>query len=250
MGIQIFQSSIKLAPLLKYKSYEHFKYSEVNILASFGTRSSEYNELLINHRDKFHEAVLDSGAFTINNSRNLAAIDRLDLNGFKTFCKHLPSGLFKFIISYDEIFTPDGFERNWENTLELEESGIYVVPVIHDYTSKVFDETGFYLSRGYDLLAPGWARDKRKNVANLVRRITQTGCKVHLLGESSYKVLKDLPVNYCDSSNWAQAVVFGYIYYWNEDDPNRDPQKDDMTDKIRFRDKENPSLKPGYYYGS
>jgi hypothetical protein len=44
--------------------------------------------------------------------------------------------------------------------------------------------------------------------------------------------------------------VFGYIYYWNEDDPNRDPQKDDMTDKIRFRDKENPSLKPGYYYGS
>ena len=250
MCIQIFQSSPKLNSLLKYKSYEHFKNSEVNILASFGTRNSDYKEMFIENRNKFNDAVLDSGAFTINNSKNMDSVNRLDFNGFKAFCKHLPEQLFKFIISYDEIFTPDGFQINYENTVELEASGIPVVPVIHDYTGKEFDETGFYLRKGYDLLAPGWATDKRKNVPTLVKRITQTGCKVHLLGGTSYDVLKNLAVNYCDSSNWTQAVVFGYIYYWNENDPKRNPLEDDMTDTIRFRDKENQPLKKGYYYGT
>ena len=248
MNIQIFLSSFTLKALLKFCGYGHFKDSELNLLLSYGTRTSEYSEMLLKHRKLFNDVILDSGAFTINNSGNLAAIDRLSRDGFRAFCRRLPKDLFKFIINYDEIFTPDGFEINFENMQILEEDGIKIIPVVHDYTGKVFDEMESYLKKGYPLIALGWATDKRKQAPNAVKRIASRGRKMHLLGGTSYDMLKRIPVNYCDSSNWTQAVRFGYIYHWNESNKDKDPLKADMTDTIRFWDKENQARKNSYYF--
>jgi len=246
MDIQIFLSSFRAKSLLKYKSYPHFKDSEVNILGSYGTLNSDYYKILINNRDKFNDAILDSGAYSINNS----GATNLNFDGFKCFCKSLPKDLFKFIISYDEVFTPGGFEKNHRNLIKLKEAGVVTIPVIHDYKGEKFNEIGFYLKNGYDLIALGWAKNKIKNFPKAVKRIVKNGRKVHLLGVTSYNRLKDLPVHYCDSSNWTAAVTYGYIYFWNEHDKTRNPLADDMTDEIKFFDKDQQSKKKAYYYGS
>lgn len=244
MGIQIYISSFTAKSLLKYKSYSHFKDSEVNILGSFGTLNTDYYEILIKNRDKFNDAILDSGAYTINNS----GATNLSIDGFKCYCKSLPKDFFKFIISYDEIFKVGGFEKNYENILKLKKAGIHTIPVIHDYEAVKFNEIEFYLNKGYDLIALGAARNKNKNLPSAVNRIVKNGRKVHVLGVTSYKKLKGLPVHYCDSSNWTKAVVYGYIYYWNENDSSRDPLNDDMTDEIHFYDKDKWPEKDGKFY--
>ena len=224
--IQIFLSTFRAPSLKLYKSYPHFKDSEINILGSYGTTTNDYYEVIFKHPDLYHEIILDSGAFSINNPNNQSVNNRLTFDGFKAYCKHTKDK-FKFIINYDEDFTPSGFEKNNENLKDLEEAGIPVVPVIHDYEAENFDEIEFYLRHGYDLIALGYAEHKKAKVKTAVKRITSNGCKVHVLGITSYDVLKDLPVHYCDSSNWTQAVAFGYIYFWNDNDKKRNPLVDD-----------------------
>jgi hypothetical protein len=146
------------------------------------------------------------------------------------------------------FFEPGGFVKNHENLVELEKAGIDALPVIHDYTGQKFDEIGYYLNNRYDLIALGYEANKRKKLAQAVKHITSKGCKVHVLGITSFNTLKDLPVHFCDSSNWTQAVGYGYIYYWNDADTTRNPLKDDMTDTIRFNDSDDQAIKPSYYH--
>jgi hypothetical protein len=246
-GIQIYLSSFHEKPLQIFKSYPHFKDSEVNILGSYGTADSDYHQVLYEQPDLFNDAILDSGAFTINNPNNKSVNRRLTFDGFKAYCRATKER-FKFIINYDEDFTTNGFEKNDENLKDLEKAGISAIPVIHDYEAENFDEIDHYLRHGYDLIALGYAENKKAKVKKAVRRITRHGSKVHVLGITSYNDLKDLPVLYCDSSSWIQAVAFGRIYFWNGNDNKRNPLVDDMTDKIRFWDKDEQDRKPGYYY--
>jgi len=245
--IQIYLSSFRAKSLMLYRSYPHFEDSEVNILGSYGTANSDYHQVLYEHPELFNNAILDSGAFTINNPNNKSVNNRLTLEGFKVYSKHTKDK-FKFIINYDEDFTTNGFEKNHENLKELEKAGIAVIPVIHDYEAENFDEIDFYLRHGYDLIALGYAVHKKSKVKESVKRITKYGCRVHVLGITAYDDLKDLPVHFCDSSNWTQAVMFGYIYYWNEKKKLKKQSVQDKTDTIRFWDKDDQDGKPGYYY--
>ncbi|MCP4022499.1 MAG: hypothetical protein GY729_11715, partial [Desulfobacteraceae bacterium] len=115
--------------------------------------------------------------------------------------------------------------------------GIPCVPVIHDYLAVVFDEIGYYLQKQYPLIALGYSEHKmkegKKNIQYAVNRIVNAGSKVHLLGISSYEILADTPVHYCDSSSWAQEGIFGNVLWRNPNKPG-----ENKTDRIRFIDRE------------
>jgi hypothetical protein len=95
--------------------------------------------MLYKNRSLFSTAILDSGAFTINNPKKKNGVTRLTFDGFKTYCKRTKDR-FEFIINFDEVFEPGGIEKNHENLVELQAAGIEAIPVIHDYTGKEFDE--------------------------------------------------------------------------------------------------------------
>lgn len=245
--IQIYISSFRQKSLLLYNNNPHFQNSEVNILGSYGTANSDYYRVLYEHQKLFNNAMLDSGAFTINNPKNKSVNNRQTLDGYLGYCI-FTNKKFKHIINYDDDFTTSGFEKNHENLKKLEKSGISAIPVIHDYEAENFDEIDYYLRHDYNLIALGYNEHKKSKFAKAVKRITRNGCKVHVLGITSFKDLKDLPVHYCDSTNWTQAVAFGYIYFWNDKKKGCNPLEDDMTDTIRFWDKDEQIRKPGYYY--
>jgi hypothetical protein len=101
--IKIYMSSFRLNSLVKYRNYPHFRNQEVNILGSYATRNSDYYQVLYKNRGLFNEAILDSGAFTINNPKKKSSISRLTFDGFKTYCKWTKNR-FAFIINFDEVF--------------------------------------------------------------------------------------------------------------------------------------------------
>ncbi len=247
MGIKIFLSSFDQTTLREYKALNPD--SEMNILLSYGTRSPDYYDMIDTNRDETDGLILDSGAYTANFA-SANTYPKIDLDGFISYCKKpTVNQSFDFIFNYDEDFNLDGFETNFRNMRIIEDNGIDVVPVAHDYTGEYFDEIGFYLQSGYKLIALGFSvhkqRDKKNNITNAVYRIYYSGARVHLLGISSYDILADIPVHYCDSSSWAQEGRFGNIIWWN---PHMTGQN--KTDRIRFLDKEDSHDRHAHHIGN
>lgn len=236
MGIKIFLSSFTYKALLAYK--ELYPKSEMNILLSYGTRSPDYYEMINSSRNMINELICDSGAFTKNFASAKTAA-KISLDGFISFCKQpRVKESFNFFFNYDEDFRVSGFETNLRNMLKMEENGIEVVPVVHDYLGDHFDEIGYYLDSKYPIIALGYSehkiKNKKENIVNVVNRIVTAGAKVHLLGISSYDILTDIPVHYCDSSSWAQEGKYGCILWWN-----LNKSCENKTDRIRFLDRDN-----------
>lgn len=233
MQIKIYLSSFDLNVLKVYK--EIFPNSELNVLISYGTVNSDYYDLIVTSRDKINSLILDSGAFTYNFASSEARA-KIDLDGFKNYCLEFQSQ-FDFIFNFDSNFTESGHIENCRNQKILEDAGVTkLVPVVHDYKGKYSDEIGEFIEN-YDIISLGssvFKKDK-KIVNEIVRRIKDAGKKVHLLGVSAYNQIKDLPIDYNDSSNWAQAQKFGYINYWNNK-KSKNPEE-----KLRFRDREKDS---------
>ena len=234
MGLKIYLSSFKLDILLAYK--EMYPKSEVNVLISYAMRNNDFYDLIRTHRDKMSSLILDSGAFTKNSAKNREFADLIDIRGFKAFClAGNNKDCFDFIFNFDEDFTDHGFEINYYNQLELMDSGIEVVPVVHDYLGET-PEMDVYIQERYPIIALGYSK-KNKTVNNIIaasKKIKDAGLKVHLLGKSSYSELKKFKyIDFNDSSNWVQATRFGYIYYWNKYRPEGKEE-----DTIRFKDDE------------
>lgn len=231
MEVKIFLSSFDLDVLLEYRTLK--PNAEINVLLSYGTVNGDYYDMIVTHRDKINCLILDSGAFTYNCAGE-AARQKIDLDGFKYYCKTF-SKQFKFIFNFDINFTDHGYDENCRNQDALEKAGIEnVVPVVHDYLGKNTDEVGEFIKR-YPLISLGSSkyRTDTEVVAKIVKRIKDAGKEVHLLGVSAYNKIKDIPIDYSDSSNWAQAQKFGYIYFWNQPYDANNPGI-----MLRFRDKE------------
>lgn len=231
MEVKIFLSSFDLDVLLEYRTLKPD--AEINVLLSYGTVNGDYYDMVVTHRDKINDLILDSGAFTYNFAGE-AARQKIDLDGFKCYCKTF-NKQFNFIFNFDINFSDHGYDENCRNQDVLEKAGIErVVPVVHDYLGKNTDEAGEFIKR-YPLISLGSSkyRTDKKVVAKIVKRIKDAGRKVHLLGVSAYNSIKDIPIDYSDSSNWAQAQKFGYIYFWNQP---YDANTPDIM--LRFRDKE------------
>ncbi|MBF0234021.1 MAG: hypothetical protein HQK65_13435 [Desulfamplus sp.] len=244
--IKIYLSSFNKEVLYAYKKLK--PNSELNGLLSFGTRKNDYTNMIITDRAKFNGLILDSGAYTLNNAKN--SKNTITLRGYIAFCS-VPKiyKSFDFVFNFDEDFTLDGFYENRENMNELEKAGINVVPVAHDYINECVDEIGYYIDRKYPIIALGFSehkkRNKKKNIGIAVKRITNAGLNVHLLGVTQYSILSEYPIAYCDSSSWAQEGLFGNIIWWNND-----KQSENKTSRIRFLDKENSADKHKVHIGN
>jgi hypothetical protein len=187
--------------------------------------------------------ILDSGAFTYNYAGEIAR-QKIDLDGFKYYCKTF-NEQFNFIFNFDVNFTDHGYDENCRNQDALEKAGIKnVVPVVHDYLGKNTDEVGDFIKR-YPLISLGSSkyRSDTEVVSKIVKRIKDAGKKVHLLGVSAYNKIKNIPIDYSDSSNWAQAQKFGYISFWNQPYDSSKPEE-----KLRFRDSEEDNEKNKLIY--
>jgi len=223
MGIKVYLSSFNLKLLEKYKSL--YRDSELNVLISFGTRSSDYHEMMFNHRKDINSLILDSGAYTKNNADKKTA-EKITLEGFISFCRpKVIRDTFDFIFNYDENFNMDGFGTNQQNMMKINEAGINVVPVAHDYTGECVKEIEYYIQKRYPIIALGASEHKRKNALHnigiAVNKIVGAGLKVHLLGNTSMDILGQLPIHYCDSSSWAKEGEHGNIIWMNPHKGNK-----------------------------
>lgn len=245
MGIKVYLSSFNLKVLLYYKSL--YPDSELNVLLSFGTRSPDYYDMMFTHRSKINSLILDSGAFTKNFADKKTA-EKITLEGFIAFCSDENiRNTFDFIFNYDEDFNMDGFGTNQQNMMRINEAGIDVVPVAHDYTGERVKEIEYYIKKHYPIIALGASEHKKKdalnNISIAVNKIVGAGLKVHLLGYTSMKVLGQLPIHYCDSSSWGQEGKFGNILWMN-------PYKGNTGDRVRFLDREDTADKWAYHIGN
>ncbi len=231
MKIKIYLSSFDLKVLLKYKELK--PNAELNVLLSYGTVKGDYYDMIVTNRKKIDSLILDSGAFTYNFAQE-AVRSKIDLDGFKQYCLTFQDK-FDFIFNFDKNFNANGYADNCRCQKILEDAGVEkIVPVVHDYKGVFNDEVGEFI-KNYDKISLGMSGYKKQDdvVLPLVERIKKAGKKVHLLGVSSYNRLKNLPIDYNDSSNWAQAQKFGYVYFWNY--PYDNTKAEEM---LRFRDSE------------
>jgi len=247
MGIKIFLSSFTLRVLLAYKNL--YQKAEMNVLLSYGTRSQDYYDMIFTFHHLINSLICDSGAFTKNFANAMTAA-KISLEGFISFFKQPQiQKKFDIIMNYDEIFEMNGFETNLRNMWKIEDKKIPCAPVIHDYLGVVFDEIGYFLEKEYPLIALGYSEHKmvdgKNNIQYAVNRIVNAGSKVHLLGISSYDILAENPIHYCDSSSWAQEGIFGCIIWWNPNKPG-----ENKTDRIRFLDRENSHLRHTRHIGN
>lgn len=224
--IKIYVSSLNLEHTLKYK--KQFKDCELNVLLSYGTVASDYYSMIFRHREKISSLILDSGTFT-KKFGGAALSESITFDGFLAYCKTIQDK-FDMIFNFDEDFEPTGFAKNMRYLNRLKKHGVNVVPVVHDYKGKELDTL---ISEGFEMISLGWGKDgtKKEYYRNCVEKIKKAGKKVHLLGISTFNELHDVNADTCDSSNYAQAAKFGYIYYWDEN-----VTKADKCVTLRFMD--------------
>lgn len=186
--------------------------ARLNILLSYGLKTSDYrNFLKINHKN-INSVILDSGAFTANFSSKPKELP-FTLAGYKSFCQYYAKN-YDYAINYDLDFEKGEIWRNCIYLKELQDAGVNVVPVVHDYSG---DELSFYLEEQYNTIALGYSLNEKTN-ANIKLQseaIYRAGRKVHALGVSSYDWLAYSPIHFADSSSWSKYPAYGFLPFWN-----------------------------------
>jgi hypothetical protein len=131
--------------------------------------------------------------------------------------------------NFDTDFSEQGFDHNIANQIRMERAGLKPVPVIHNFFN---DEIEYYLDSGkYDWLALGSSQStKFDDIRYAVDKIKKWGnpnIKIHWFGGSKFDWLCQLPIASCDTTSWAQTGMYGYVYFWNPENPDFN-----KTDKI------------------
>jgi hypothetical protein len=217
---------------LLQRYHELFPDNELNVLLSYGTRSSDYYDLIYRSRHLINSLIADSGAFTKNFSQT-AKSGSISLPGYIKFLKET-SGQFDFCFNYDEDFTLEGFDTNTPMMELIESHGHKVVPVVHDYIGEKREEVEFYIDKQYPIIALGYSPHKQANkIGNLkiaVKKALAANIKIHLLGLTSIEIFQQIPVHYSDSSSWSQYTKFGYTVWLRKVGDKA------IIEKIRYED--------------
>jgi len=212
--------------LLAYN--QMFPTAKPNVLVSYARISRETSKTIFDHRDLIGSLVLDSGTYSLNNSREKFN-RKLNIAGYSSFLKQL-GDRFDFYLNFDEDYSRDGFDINFANQTDLEKASFKPVPVVHDCYGS--DEIQFYIDQGYKIIAIGSGELRNERYDELYRIVEKPysqGVKVHFLGCTEYLKLAYVPVFSADSNTWNQASWRGQLIYWNPS--KRGPDK---TEKIRF----------------
>lgn len=226
--MKIFHSDLTTEVVLGYKKLHPAK--PLRALISYGRRDEDHNNLMRTYRDHFNDLIMDSGTFTLNKARRKYR-RKITFGGFKSYLNMFADKV-DFYFNFDEDFSPEGFETNFANQLDLEGAGYTPVPVIHDCYR---DEIQTYIDRGHKLVSIGsgeLAHASQDELYRIVDDIYQEGVKVHYLGCTAYDKLAYIPVYSADSTTWNRTGTSGRIYWWN---PER--YGDNKKDEIALDDK-------------
>jgi hypothetical protein len=206
--MKIFLSSLGLDVLKRHM--ELFPSDKINVLASFATRNHDVAKFCKRYRPKIGGLILDSGVWTKNNASS--GTEHITVGAYIAYLREAAK-FYDFFFNFDENFDADGFEENYTNQLQIEESGFRPVPVVHDIEG---DEIQVYIDRGYRRVALGSRQIKSQKVLEqVIRRFEGTGIKIHLFGNTKFDLLANCPLHSCDTAMWAWAGGWGNIQYWN-----------------------------------
>ena len=161
------------------------------------------------------KVALDSGTYTYQKKKNADA--SVLFYRFLEYAK-LHKDKFDIIFSFDKVFTPDGFDENYEYLMELHGEGIPAFPVAHDLRSKDYAKLQ---ELGHNQIAFG--QDKDRNLVTLlsanIELLIYGIQKSHLLGIASPKLLMHIPVTSADASSANQHAAFGRVNFYDPDKP-------------------------------
>lgn len=213
----------------------------LNVLLTFA-KLQHFDDFQVVNRRKICSLVLDSSAYTSNNSEWERRPKNL-LGSYGTFAVYA-GRYYDFIFNLDENFTPHGYEENMLNQFDLEEKGLDPVPVVHNLFNGEIERL---IELGYDIIAIGQCQNGRsfRQLESAVNRIHDAGRKVHLFGITEVGILQDLPVWSCDSSSWAQYVKYGQVMWWN--DANKDWSPWDVLYFSKKQVEHDPSKGKNYF---
>ena len=198
----------------------------MNILVSMALLPNNFDTFLKKFEPIISTIILDNGAYSALNS-NIGMTTGQLLHKFKKHCKK-HKDRYKIIFSPDFEFGPDGFEKNYEHFLDMEELGIDVAPVFHNLDNG---EIEAYLSHNTEYVAIGQCKGRRnpRKLFPAVYRLNNHGVKVHLFGITEFDLLAGCPAYSCDSISWLDDAKTGVVRFWN---PER--QEQNKTDVIYF----------------
>jgi hypothetical protein len=209
------------SPLIAHVLAFHKLFPELllNVLLSYALKLS-FNDFQVLHRDIIGSLILDSGAYTLNKSKWAEQPNDI-LQAYTHFCS-LTSPYYNFLFNLDADFTLHGFDENMNNQFALEAAGLKPVPVVHNFYNGEIERLIDY---GYDIIAIGQCEHGRSfsQLESAVNRIHGAERKVHLFGVTERAILQELPIWSCDSSSWAQYVIYGQVMWWNDANKNWNP---------------------------
>lgn len=174
------------------------------------------------YRGMINGLILDCGAYSINNNNRLSLSAR-EIESDKFFLQYCDYAERKqkeydFLFSFDDDFSPNGFNHNMQRLIDLEAAGVEVVPVIHNLHNH---EIGFFIEAKprYPIVAIGQCQGDNRNDArvlfNAVDKLYSEGIKVHLFGITTPSLISYVPAYSCDSKAWLDYASRGRALYHN-----------------------------------
>lgn len=193
-----------------------------NVLITFHGEKNFMDYTTI-HRSKINGLILDCGAFSLNNLKLSA--DAISIESEKLFLKYrdytrLAQSDYDFLFSFDDDFTPNGFDHNIQRLRDLEFAGVSAVPVIHNLHN---DEIDYFIGAKpkYPLVAIGQCQDDDRDnlevLFEVVDKLYQAGIKVHVFGMTSPSLISLVPAYSCDSKTWVDYASRGRALYYNHE---------------------------------
>jgi hypothetical protein len=237
MQHNLYLSGISLKAAIHYRKL--FPDAELNALLSYGTRSSDYFQMINSEHNIFNSIIADSGAFTKYFSKS-ASSDKISLPGYIEFLKQTYQQ-FDYCMNYDREFLMNGFDTNTPMMELIESNGFQVVPVIHDYIGEERHELDYYIDKKYPIIALGFSEHKKKNkiknIKVVVKKALAAGMKIHLLGLTSLNVFNEIPAHYSDSSSWSQYTKYGLTLWLKKEQDKITEEKFSYKDSLKGQSK-------------
>jgi hypothetical protein len=218
-----------------------------NLNEIYGLFSYHYTKnapKFIAYHSQFKDFILDSGIFTYLNGKDTKNVD-----------------WEKYIYDYGNFVKL----HNIKNYVEVDIDQIVGLKEVERLRAKLEKQVGWqsmpvwHINRGYEnwlqtctdynyvcfgaFITDNLKEDKYPFIRKFIYDADKLDCRVHGLGMTTYKWLKQLPFYSVDSSTWIAGARFGYIQYFKDGEIlNRNKQEYQKTkegdDFIRHNAKE------------
>ena len=216
--MKIYQSSLSISVIKKL--HEINPAMKPNVLITFYglDRPTDYTKT---YRSMINGLILDCGAFSLNRKKLSPEAHAIECdNLFRRYMDYtkLTQNDYDFLFSFDDDFTPNGFDHNLERLMDLEAAGISVVPVVHNLHNH---EIEYFIEAKpkYPLVAIGQCKaDNREDLKVLfdaVDPLYRNGIRVHLFGMTTPRLISHVPAYSCDSVAWLDYASRGRVLYHN-----------------------------------